>query len=180
VDTLTPPREHIALRPPGSQTIEGRSVFVISDLSIDQVRLWAQLNKRLKPFHDSGIDMLQFRLESTGGRWPRFTIYVDGIKIKLSDRSTIDAPRARTMITSMTTQLEAYVAALRAQLPMMTRTQIQKGDMHVHLTWKITEPARIEFQNSHVRIVHGIHIQWPNEIKDFCRKETISWIGLEI
>ena len=71
---------------------------------------------RLKPFSDKGVDLIQFRVVTSTGRWPTKTIYLDCIQIKLSDHSSIGSEMAETMVATPPRMREKYVKAFNNRL----------------------------------------------------------------
>lgn len=70
-------------------------------MTLDGIISFASSCRCLKPFNDSGVDMIQLRLTRENGRWPKSTIFVDCIQIKPSDQSTICTTNAEEIATRL-------------------------------------------------------------------------------
>jgi hypothetical protein len=176
VDSIACSMEFISLTPPGEANRAGRTVHDISNLSLDDIINLAISQSRFKPFNDSGVDMIQLRLVRGNGRWPKITIFVDCIQIKLSDQSTICGLKAKEIADKLSRVCDAYTQNLRKKMSMVKRVNFESGDLCLYCTWNISSPAASVFSERSVKVVEGRNITWHAQIISFCQREEIKWI----
>jgi hypothetical protein len=176
VDSIYPSMEYISLTPPGEGNRSGRAVHVVPNMTMDDIRNLATLRKRLKPFYYTGVDMIQLRLARGKGRWPKTTIFIDCIQIKLSDQSTISETMAEEIAKALLRVQGVYVQALCSKMSIFNRVTCEAGDLYLHCTWGISGPAASVFSDQNIVVVEGKNITWHNKIISFCQREQITWI----